>query len=94
VPAESFYANFATAIVDFATGTVKTVIPGALYKINPETGHARLIAPTDKNITATVNVNDMIYGFDQIVGQVVKINLTNRGVIAGPTPARPTPTDH
>jgi hypothetical protein len=100
------YAIFATATVDFATGTVKPVIPGALYQVNPETGHARLIAPTDTNITATVNVNDIIYGFDPVLGQVVTINLTNGdttpvtdvdsalGVVGGATPARPTQTDH
>ena len=100
------YANFATATLDFATGTVKPVIPGALYQINPETGHARLIAPTDTNITATVSVNDVIYGFDAVLGQVVTINLTNglttpvtdvdsaAGLVAGATPARPSSTDH
>ena len=99
------YANFATLTVDFATGTSKVVIPGALYQINPETGHARLIAPTDPNITAAVNVNDIIYGFDIALGEVVTINLTNgqtlpvtkvdsaAGGIAGATPALPTPAD-
>ena len=99
------YANFATATVDFATGTVKPIIPGALYEINPETGHAKWLAPTDTNITATVNVNDVIYGFDIVLGQVVTINLTNglttpvtdidsaAGGVGGATPVRPSPTD-
>jgi hypothetical protein len=100
------YANFATLTADFTTGTVKPVITDALYQINPETGHARPIAATDTNITATVNVNDVIYGFDPVLGQVVTINLTNgqttpvtdvdstAGLLVGATPARPAPTNH
>jgi hypothetical protein len=98
------YANFATATTDFVTG--KPVIPGALYQINPETGHARLIAPIDPNITATVNVNEITYGFDIFLGQVVTIDLRNgqttpvtdvdsdAGGIFGAVPTRPAPNDH
>jgi hypothetical protein len=41
------YATFSTARLNPATGAVTPVIPGTLYEINPHTGHARLIAPTE-----------------------------------------------
>jgi hypothetical protein len=97
------YANFATLAFNFATGTSTTLIPGALYQINPKTGQAALIAPTDPNLTTIVNVNDTIYAFDSAAGQVVTLDLTTgqttavsevdqaAGVIGGATPARPTP---
>jgi hypothetical protein len=99
------YANFATASLNPATGTVTPIIPGALYQINPETGHARLIAPTDTNLTSVVNVNETIYAFDAATGQVVTLDVTNglttavsdldptAGVIGGATPVRPGEKD-
>ena len=92
------YANFATAMLNPATGAVTPVIPGTLYEINPNTGHARLIAPTDANLTTIVTVNETVYGFDAATGQVVTLDLRNglttavsdldpaAGVIAGATP--------
>jgi hypothetical protein len=97
------YATFATATLDPATGTVTTVIPGALYQINTRTASATLIAPTNSNLTSIVNVNDTIYAFDAAAGQVVTLDVKNgqttpvsevdpaAGVIAGATPARPSP---
>jgi hypothetical protein len=96
------YANFATATTDFAT--VTPVIPGALYQIDPSTGRATWIAPTDTNITAMVNVNDTVYAFDVYTNQVLTLDL-NTGqttperdidpavmhLVAGATAARPSP---
>ena len=96
------YANFATATTDFVT--VTPVIPGALYQIDPSTGRATWIAPTDPNITAMVNVNDTVYAFDVYTNQVLTLDLTTgqtapvsdvdpavMHLIAGATPARPSP---
>ena len=96
------YANFATATTDFVT--VTPVIPGALYQIDPSTGRATWIAPTDTNITAMVNVNDTVYAFDVYTNQVLTLDLTTgqttpvsdvdpavMSLIAGATPARPSP---
>jgi hypothetical protein len=99
------YANFATATLNPATFTSTPIIPGALYQINPKTGHARLVAPTDTNLTSTVNVNETIYAFDAATGQVVTLDVTSgltkavsdvdpaAGVIGGATPARPREKD-
>jgi hypothetical protein len=104
------YAYFATVAINLATGTfTDTTIGGsALYQINPATGHATWIAPTDDpNLTTIVNVNDTIYAFDAWTGQVVTLDLTNgqttavselepaAALIGGATPARPAPSaDH
>jgi len=96
------YANFATATTDFVT--VTPVIPGALYQIERSTGRATWIAPTDTNITAMVNVNDTVYAFDVYTNQVLTLDLKTgqtapvsdidpavMALIAGATPARPSP---
>ena len=96
------YANFATVTTDFVT--VTPVIEGALYEIDPSTGQATWIGPTDPNITAMVNVNDTVYAFDVYTNQVLTLDLTTgqttpvsdvdpavMHLIAGATPARPSP---
>src|SRR5215469_14309212 len=98
-----FYAYFATLAVNFAAGTFRPLIPGALYQIDPATGHATIVAPTETTLSAFVNVSDTIYAFNAFTGQVVTVDLTNGntavvtgvdpevGPIAGATPARPAP---
>jgi len=88
-----------------ATGATTPIIAGALYQIDPETGHARLVAPTDTSLTSTVNVNETLYAFDAATGQVVTLDVTNglttavsdldpeAGVIGGATPVRPREKD-
>jgi len=99
------YANFATARLNPATGTATPVIPGALYQINPTTGYARLVAPTDTSLTSTVNVDETIYAFDAATGQVVTLDVRNglttavsdldpaAGLIGGATPVSPGEKD-
>ena len=96
-----FYAYFATLSLNFATGTFTPLIPGAIYQIDPATGHATMVAPTETTLSAIVNVNDTIYAFNGWTGQVVVLDVTNghttvvtdvdpgAGVIAGAAPARP-----
>ena len=100
------YANFATATTDFVT--VTPVIEGVLYQIDPSTGVATKIGPTDTNITAMVNVQGTVYAFDVYTNQVLTLDLTTgqttplsdvdpavMHLIAGATPARPSPAaDH
>ncbi len=96
------YANFATLTTDFVT--VDPVIQGALYQVDPSTGQATWIGPTDPNITAMVNVNDTVYAFDVYTNQVLTLDLATgqttpvsgvdpavMSLIAGATPARPSP---
>ncbi len=96
-----FYAYFATLSVNFATGTFTPIIPGTIYQIDPVTGYATMVAPTETTLSAIVNVNDTIYAFNGFTGQVVVLDVTNghttvatdldpnAGVIAGAAPARP-----
>ena len=96
-----FYAFFVTVAINFAAGTFHALIPGALYEIDPATGHATTIVPTDSGLSAIVNVKDTIYAFNAWTGQVVVLDVTNghttvvtdldpeAGVIAGAAPARP-----
>jgi hypothetical protein len=96
-----FYAYFATLAVNFATGTFTPQIPGAIYQIDPATGHATMIAPTETTLSSIVNVNDTIYAFNASTGQVVILDVTSGqttvvtdvdpavGVVAGAAPAHP-----
>jgi hypothetical protein len=96
------YANFATATTDFVT--VTPVIEGVLYEIEPSTGLATPIGPTDTNITAMVSVQGTVYAFDVYTNQVLTLDLTTgqttpmsdidpavMSLIAGAAPARPSP---
>lgn len=95
------YAYFATLAVNFATGTFTPLIPGAIYQIDPATGHATMVAPTETTLSTVFNVNDTVYAFNGLTGQVVVLDVTNgettvvtdldpeAGVIAGAAPARP-----
>src|ERR1035437_1815547 len=88
-------------------GAERILVLGALYQINPATGHTTFVCPTDTNLTTIVNVNDTIYSFDAAAGQVVTLDLASgqttqispldpaASIIAGATPARPSPAaDH
>jgi hypothetical protein len=96
------YANFATLTTDFVT--VDPVIQGALYQVDPSTGQATWIGPTDPNITAMVNLNDTVYAFDVYTNQVLALDLTTgqttpvsdvdpavMSLIVGAAPARKSP---
>jgi hypothetical protein len=96
-----FYAYFSTLAVNFAAGTFTPLIPGAIYQINPATGHATMVAPTETTLSVIVNVNDTIYAFNGLPPQVEVLDVTNghttvvtdldpaAEVIAGAAPARP-----
>jgi hypothetical protein len=68
--AGKFYAYFSTQAVNFTTGTYTNLIPGEIYEVDPATGHARAIAPASSNYSAINTINDTIYAFDAILGQV------------------------
>jgi len=93
------YANFDTGKIDLSSGAETAVIPAALYQIDPETGHANMIAPTDIGLLTIVNVDDKIYAFDAVHDRFVTVNPeTGRtqmvsgldpsaGLVCGATPA-------
>ena len=98
------YANFAAAVRPQG-GPPVIVIPPAIWEINPKTGHAKWIAPTELGLTSIVNVNETIYAFSVRTGQVVILDVSTgqtsavsdldpaAGLIGGATPARPTSAD-
>ena len=98
------YANFAAAVRPQG-GPPVIVIPPAIWEINPKTGHARWIAPTELGLTSIVNVNETIYAFSVRTGEVVILDVSTgqtsvvseldpaAGLIGGAAPARPTSAD-
>jgi len=70
------YANFETVTFDPSTGAPSPVIPDALYEIDTETGKAKWIAPTAFGLITIATVNDTVYGFDAVIGQIVHIDMT------------------
>jgi PEP-CTERM motif len=71
------YANFDVGSFNPATSVITTVIPAALYQINPSTGLATMIAATDLGLVTIVNVNGTVYGFKGSTNQVVTLDVTN-----------------
>jgi len=98
-----FYAYFATLAVNFANGTFTPLIPGEIYQIDPATGHATPVAPTETTLSTIVTVNDTVYAFNAFTGQVLILDPTTgqatpvtsldpaAAVIAGAAQARPVP---
>jgi len=96
------YANFAAAVRPQG-GPPDIVIQPAIWEINPKTGQAMRIAPTELGLTSIVNVNETIYAFSVRTGQVVILDVSTgqtsavseldpaAGLIGGATPARPIP---
>ncbi len=94
------YANFDAGQVDLSSGAETAVIPAALYQIDPETGQATMIAPTDVGLLTVVNVRDTTYAFDSVHDRFVTVDpatgKTNAisdldpsaGFVCGATPAR------
>jgi len=95
-----FYAYFSTQAVNFTTGTYTNLIPGEIYRIDPATGNATPVAPASSNFSAIDVINDTIYAFDAILGQVDILDPTtgdtttvtalesSAGIIAGAAPVR------
>jgi hypothetical protein len=71
------YETFDTATIDFSTFTITPVIAANLYRIDPSTGLATLVAPTTLNLTAVVNVNGTLYAFDGATNQILTLDVAN-----------------
>ena len=99
------YTNFDTSQLDLSNGSATAVVPGALYQIDPDTGVATRITPTDIGLLTIVNVNDTIYAFDAFHRRFVTLDLKtgqteavsdiepSAGLVCGAIPARPVPSD-
>ncbi len=72
------YATFDAFTVDPTTfTTASVVIAPDLYQIDPTTGVATLIGPTDLNLDAVADVNGTFYAFKEGTNQVVSLDLSN-----------------
>jgi PEP-CTERM motif len=72
------YATFDAFTVSLATfTTASVVIAPDLYQIDPATGVATLIGPTDLNLDAIADVNGIFYAFNDGISQVVALELAN-----------------
>ena len=97
------YANFGTSTFNTATGIPTPIIPDALYQIDPATGQATRLGPTEIGLSAIVDVNETVYAFDAATNQVLTLNLKNgkthavtdvdaaAGLVTAALPARPDP---
>ena len=101
------YALFSISAVNFETGSFRPLIKAAIYQIDTKTGQVTKVVPIDDSgagVSAIVNVNDTIYGFNAVTSKVVIIDLRTgqttpvstldaaAGIIAGATPAHPVPS--
>ena len=73
----SLYANFDAATFNPTTQTITPVIADALYRIDPLSGHATFIAPTDIGLSAIVSVGGTVYAFSGATNQIFTLNLAN-----------------
>jgi hypothetical protein len=101
----SLYETFDAITINPSPFTVAPVISPDLYKINPATGLATLVAPTALTLGAAADVNGTVYVFNNMQGQVDTLNLASgnttfvsnadpaTGLFAGASPvATPEPS--
>jgi hypothetical protein len=85
---DKLYASFDSFTLDPSTLTVKVKVPAKLWRIDPETGVATLIAPTSLNLGASVYADGRFYAFHlvpvgfsaagpQTINQLDTLDLTN-----------------
>jgi hypothetical protein len=73
----SLYATFDAITIDFSNFAMKTVIPAALYHIDPKTALATMIAPTAQNLDSALDLGGTVYAFNVATNQVVTLDLAN-----------------
>ncbi len=57
------YATFDSFTIDPTTLAITSVVSADLYEIDPETGNARLVAPTSMNLGASLDERGRFYAF-------------------------------
>lgn len=98
------YETFDVMVFDLATfSVVNIVIAPKLYAIDPVTGKATLIGPTELGIGGATDVNGVVYVFNDLTAQIASLNLANgsttpagsfdpaAGVIQGAVTVTPEP---
>lgn len=73
----SLYANFDAATFNPATFDFTAVVAPALYRIDVNTGHATLIAPTDLGLITVLNLDGTVYAFNGATNQIVTLDIAN-----------------
>jgi hypothetical protein len=72
------YETFDAFVFDLETfSVVNTLIAPALYRIDPSTGSAKLLGPTDLGIGGVTGVNGAYYAFNDMTNQISTLNLLN-----------------
>jgi hypothetical protein len=72
------YATFDAIVFDLTTSSVASIaVPPALYQINPSTGQATVVGPTDLAIGAIVRANGANYAFNLLKGQIFSLDVAN-----------------
>ncbi|MBV8895754.1 MAG: hypothetical protein JO051_04520, partial [Acidobacteriaceae bacterium] len=70
------YATYDAFVYDFGTSSVvKVSVAPELYSIDPTTGLATVIGPTDLGIGGATDVNGISYAFNDPTAQIETINL-------------------
>lgn len=76
----SLYITFDAVTFNLDTFTdASIVVAPDLYKINPSTGLATLVGPTDLGIGAVIGINGTYYAFNDMTGQIESLNLGTGG---------------
>ena len=70
----NLYATFDAITINFSALTTHTVIPAALYRINPATGLATMITATAQNLDSALDLGGTVYAFDVAANQVVTLD--------------------
>jgi hypothetical protein len=98
------YATFDAFVFDLTTSSVATIaVAPALYEIDPSTGLATVVGPTDLAVGAVVGVNGTHYAFNLLTSQTSSLDLASgntsfvsdtdptAGIIRGAAAAIPEP---
>jgi len=73
----NLYATFDTNTVDPTSGDITPVILNNVYRIDPNTAVATVVAPTIQTISAVTQVNGTDYAFTVGTQQLLTLNLAN-----------------
>jgi hypothetical protein len=71
------YTTFDAGTFNPVSSVNTPVIAPNLYQIDPSTGGATLVGPTDLGLDALVYVNGAVYAFNDVTSQVVTLNVAN-----------------
>ncbi len=82
-PRGKLYETLDAMVFDLNSFTVVSVaVAPELYQIDPSTGLATVIGPTDVGIVAVVDANGTSYEFNDLTNQIATLDL----LTVGPTP--------